>query len=143
MTSRDPLSEFALDNDAEIAEMQRRWENGHLPHYVTVLLPFVERHRTDILCIAGGASDPGALLSGTKRLIMRWRVVHLCSEMKDQWHEMRNEIWIQGERGDYDVARIMHDWIAQHAANWRRWRVKEYLFVADRCASDIVALLLA
>ena len=40
-----------------------------------------------------------------------------------------------------DIQRLAGDPL--HAANWRRWRLKEYLFVADCCAAEIIDRLAA
>jgi hypothetical protein len=143
MATNDPASEFSLDNPADVAVLRRSWEAGDLLRYVAPVLDFVVRHRAEILVLTSGATDPAALLASTKRFIMRSRIVHFCFEMKDQQREISREIWYCGERGDYDRARIEQDWTARYAADWRRWRIKEYLFVAERCETEIVALLRA
>jgi hypothetical protein len=71
-------------------------------------------------------------------MIVQVGTVHAQSEMQDQIRAIRDEIWYRGERGDYDRERITQDWATQHANPWRRWRIKEYLYVADRCFNRIV-----
>ena len=141
MTDTDDPAEFAPENAAEFTALETSWANGKLRRHVERLLTFVERNRGDILRLAGDACDGEALLSTTKRLIVQAGSVHPPSEMRDQAREIQDEIWICGERGEYDRTNIAHEWTSRHAANWRRWRLKEYLFVADRCAEDIVARL--
>ena len=143
MTDDDSPAELGPENEAEIKALESSWANGELSRHVTRLLTFVERNRDDILRLAGGARDGPSLLSTTKRMIVHAGAVHLPSEMRDQVHAIQDEIWIRGERGDYDRRNIAHEWTSRHAANWRRWRLKEYLFVADRCAHDIAARLAA
>lgn len=117
------------------------WNAGLLRDHVDRVLAFVERNRYAILRVAGPARDHEKLLAITKRLIVSAGAVHAPSEMRDQVREIQDEIWIRGERGDYDHVNIAHEWTSLHASNWRAWRVKEYLFVADRAANDIVATL--
>ena len=67
----------------------------------------------------------------------------MAGELKDQKREIENELWYRGEEGNGNRSGIQLEWTARHAAEWRRWRIKEYLFVADRCACEIAALLRA
>jgi len=127
--------------EAERFALELRWYEGRMLPYAEWLTAFVERHRDEILLAAGGANEPAALLTATKRLIAEFGSIHLAGELKDQKREIENELWYRGEKGECDRAGIQQDWTARHAAAWRRWRTQEYLFVADRCARQIVALL--
>ena len=62
-------------------------------------------------------------------------------EMNDQAREISDEIWIRGEHGEYDRAHIVEEWTARHAADWRHWRLTEYLYVMERLAGDVIARL--
>jgi hypothetical protein len=55
--------------------------------------------------------------------------------------EIHNEIWYRGQAGYYDRDGIQQEWTICHAHAWRRWRLKEYCFVADRCADRLGAFL--
>ena len=92
---------------------------------------------------AGQIGGTLALLTATKALISQRGSLHMAEELLDQKREMENELWYRGEKGEFDRRRIQQAWTAQHAAAWRQWRVKEYLFVANRCAGQLVATLLA
>ena len=141
MTDTDDLADASVENEAAIEALEASWANGTLRPHVERLLTFVERNREEILQSCVNVGDGLALLSATKHLIIRAGVVHPPSEMRDQVQEIQDEIWIRGERGDFDRQNIAHEWTSRHAANWRRWRLREYLFVADRCAPDVVARL--
>jgi len=59
--------------------------------------------------------------------------------MQDQMREIHDEIWYCGQRGEFDTKQITREWVARHGSNWRRWRIKEYQFVAWHCAAEISA----
>lgn len=140
MTQQLDLSDIEPSNQGEVVALELSWARGSLDGYLDRLLPFVTRHRDEILQLAGGpqAGAP-AILASAKRVVARAGGVHLRSEMHDQIQQIRDEIWIRGERGDYDHSHITQEWTSLHAANWRRWRLKEYAFVIDRSAEQIVA----
>lgn len=125
-------------SDAAAEALARSWDAGELHGHAERVLAFVERHREEIRRLAGDSPAEHALLEAARRLISHAGTVHAASEMQDQMRAIRDEIWIRGERGDYDRENIASDWASQHAANWRQWRVREYLYVVDRCAADIV-----
>ena len=129
--------------EAERFALELRWYKGHMLPYAEWLMAFVERHRDEILLGAGGADDPAALLDATRRLIAQRGSIDMVAEVKDQRREIENELWYRGEKGEHNRAGIQQDWTMRHAAAWRRWRIQEYLFIADRCASEVVALLQA
>ncbi|MBK8060471.1 MAG: hypothetical protein IPK33_22050 [Gemmatimonadetes bacterium] len=135
------LAQYAPENEAQRATLEGSWSQGELREHMQRLLAFVHRNREDILQLAGDAPDAGSMLEATKRRIVDAGAVHPPSEMRDQVKAIQDEIWIRGERGDYDREHIAHEWTSRHAADWRRWRLMEYLFVVDRCAADIVARL--
>jgi len=135
VTAHDNLTE------AERFALELRWYEGRMLRYAEWLTAFADRHREEILMAAGAAADSAVLLAATKRLIAECGSMHLAGELKDQRREIENELWYRGERGEHDRAGIQQDWTARHAAAWRRWRIQEYLFIADRCACQVVALL--
>lgn len=138
----DP-AQFAPANDAELRTLEHNWTSGRLHVHAVRLLGFIDRHRAEILGLAGPDAGTATLLRVVKQQIVRLGSVCTLSEMHDQAREIRDEIWIRGERGDYDRAHIVHEWASRHAANWRHWRLKEYLFVADRCAPALLEHLAA
>src|SRR5207249_4847810 len=130
MTDPNP-SNLGPVNEDELKALELEWDQGHLVHHVERLLAFVVQQRDDILRLAEGRTDAQTLLHATKRLIVCLGAVHPKSEMLDQIGEMQRELWYCGEKGDYDLVRIKHEWTSKHARNWRRWRLTEYLFTAD------------
>jgi len=139
MTHDTELSDIEPANEDERVALELAWARGALDRYLGRLLTFVERHRDQIVQLAGGDDEPAALVEAAKRVVVRAGAVDLSSEMRDQVQRICDEIWYRGERGDYDRAHITQEWTSLHAANWRRWRIKEYVFVIDRCAGEIVA----
>lgn len=137
MIDPGPLAQYAPANEAERAALAERWSHGELHLHMERLLAFVERNRKEVLRLAGAQHDRETLLTAAKRLVVDAGTVHASSEMRDQVKAIENEIWIRGERGEYDRTHIAHQWTSRHAANWRRWRLKAYCFVADQCASEI------
>lgn len=141
MTAGSEAAGFAPANDAELRTLETAWTEGKLRAHADRLLEFIDRHRSDILLLAGAARDGATLLQTVKLQIVQHGSVCSVSEMRDQARAIRDEIWIRGERGEYDRAHITHEWTSRHAANWRRWRLKEYVFVVERCAPELLALL--
>ncbi|HWN96608.1 MAG TPA: hypothetical protein VNT99_16385 [Methylomirabilota bacterium] len=125
----------------ERAELERRWSNDELHHRREQVLAFVRAQRAEILQLANGSRELVDLTAAARRLIARLRSVHRPSEMRDQVREMHNEIWYCGQRGEYDQPRIKQKWTDLHAASWRDWRIKEYLFLAERSAADIADII--
>lgn len=126
-------------NDAERSTLEASWASGTLQRHLVRLLEFIDRHRDDLRTLAPDPGDSMAIVHAMKRLIIHLGTVHHRSEMDDQVRAIHDEIWICGERGSYDREFIKHDWTSRHASNWRRWRIKEYLFVTDHSVSEIVA----
>lgn len=106
--------------------------------YVDWIMDFVTKHRSEILALAGDDASPKILLETTKQIIADQGSIHLPAELKDQLTEIQNALWYAGEKGDHDRAQIAQDWTILHAAAWRRWRICEYHFVANRIADRIV-----
>jgi len=133
------FSNFEPANDAERATLEASWAQGRLQRHLARLLEFIDRHRADLCLLATDPQDPLAIVHATKRLIIHVGTVHHRSEMDDQLRAIHDEIWICGEKGSYDRAFITRDWTSRHASNWRCWRLKEYLFVADHSVEAIFA----
>jgi hypothetical protein len=142
MNENDDFAEYEAANDAERSTLELHWVEGRLQRHIELILAFLDRQREDILRLTGGSPEPAELLRTTKRMIIQAGTVHAQAEMQAQTRAIHDEIWYRGEKGDYDRARIAQDWTSRHAAAWRHWRIKEYLFVADRCVTPIVHRLL-
>ena len=136
-----PANFDSLDEN-ELFALELLWYEGRMLPHSEWLMAFMDRHREEILRMAGAQRDPRALLAATKQLIVQRGSIDMGSELKDQKQEIQNELWYRGEKGEHDRVRIEQQWTAEHAAAWRRWRIKEYLFVADRCVERIAAELL-
>ena len=141
MNSDHSAALLAPFSEAELTALELRWYSGQLLRHVEWLLGFADRHRTEILALAAESPDPAALLLATKQLIVQRGSVHLAGELKDQLREIENELWYRGKEGDFDRSRIQLDWTAAHAATWRRWRIREYIFVTGRCEARVLAIL--
>lgn len=161
MTRDSELEKLAPANAGEAVALELAWARGSLDCHVERVLAFVDRNRDDIVQLAAEragsppsgdetpsisaraesahAPEDAALLDAVKCVMGRAGAVHLASEMRDQLQVIRDELWIRGERGDYDKAHITEEWTSRHAANWRRWRLKEYAFVIDRVAERVLA----
>ncbi|MEO6246262.1 MAG: hypothetical protein ABIQ12_12585 [Opitutaceae bacterium] len=129
-------------SDAQRSALEVRWYDGKMLRYVDLLTSFAARHRAEILRESGDARDSAALCEATQRYILHVGSVHMPSELTDQKIEMENECWYRGQEGRHDRADIMITWAHCHGRPWREWRLREYLFVVDRCAEKIVAELL-
>jgi hypothetical protein len=130
-------------NAGELIALEREWDDGLLLGHVECVLAFVAQEREAILLLADGCVDSRSVLTAVQRHIVHRGTVHPKSEMLDQITEMQRELWYCGERGDHDHARIKLDWTSKHACNWRRWRILQYVFVAERSAAQVVARLMA
>lgn len=139
MKDRSDPASYAPANDAEWRTLQSSWSRSELQTHAVRLLEFVDRHRLEILALAGPQAGADAKLQTLKRQIVSLESVCTLTEMLDQRRAIHDEIWFRGERGDYDRANIVHEWTSRHAASWRRWRIKEYLFVVDRCAEAMLS----
>jgi len=139
MQDRHDPAGYTPANDAELRTLEIGWARGDLQEHAVRLVEFVDRHREEILALAGPGADVPTKLATIKRQIVRLESVCSLSEMLDQTRAIRDEIWYRGERGEYDRQHIAHEWTSRHAAAWRRWRLKEYLFVVDRCAEAMLS----
>lgn len=137
------VSHLPALTDQERFSLELRWYEGRMLPYIDWLLDFAERNRDDILSAAGAEADARALLAETKRRITQVGSLHLVAELRDQRREIENALWYGGEHGEHDRATIQLQWCARHAEAWRRWRIQEYLFVADRCEHLVIEVLAA
>lgn len=127
----------------ELKALNAEWESGKLAGISAHLLEFVERHRDEILNLAHFSYAPEELLEAVRQVVRQRGFIHLPLDMADQIREISNEIWYHGERGDFNRAKIQEEWTVKYAQTWRKWRVKQILYVVDRRASDVAAALLA
>ncbi|MDP3070057.1 MAG: hypothetical protein Q8N18_07190 [Opitutaceae bacterium] len=127
-------------NDAERDALERNWfdEKRGMWRDGDALLRFVRRHRADILREAGTCSTDEELIRTVKIAILRVRSLSMSAELKAQMREIEKELWIQGAHTPEDVMRIKFEWTRDHAENWRKWRVKEYIYLVDRFSSRVL-----
>ncbi len=127
--------------EAERFALELRWYDGSMLPYFEWIMELIENRRAEIVQRAAGSSEPAALIAATKRVIAECGSLHMAAEMKAQKEEIEKELWCQGQKGRHDRAKIKQEWAQRYGADWRRWRVREYLFVVDRCAERIVEAL--
>jgi hypothetical protein len=137
------VHEVGLPTQEELKTLKAEWEAGKLSGISAHLLEFVERHRDEILSLANFSYAPEELLAAVRQCVLMRGFIHLPLDMADQIREISNEIWYHGERGDFNRAKIQEEWTVKHAYTWRKWRVKQILYVVGRRSSDVVAALLA
>ncbi len=142
MTVESNAMRYEVANDAELAALEKEWRDGTLSAMREPLLAFVARYRERILRRAA-SRDAAALLQATTNMIREARVIDLASENRDQKKEISKEVWIQGEKGNYDRTSIELDWTSRWAGDWRRWRILEYVYLAERIAPEVIRTLLA
>ena len=143
MSVKDVALELEPPTQEELKTLKREWDEGRLDGISTHLLEFVERHRSEILNLAHNSYAPEELLTAVRQWVKQKGFIHLPLDMADQIREISNEIWYHGERGDFNRAKIQEEWTVKHAVTWRKWRVKQILYVIDRRAGDVAASLLA
>ena len=141
--SKGVAQELGASTQEELKTLKAEWEAGKLSGISAHLLEFVERHRDEILVLARQSYAPEELLAAVRQVVRQRGFIHLPLDMADQIREISNEIWYHGERGDFNRAKIQEEWTVKHAQTWRKWRVKQILYVVDRRASDVVGALLA
>ena len=121
--------------------LEIRWYEGRMLPYVEWIHAFAEKHRAEILRIAGPGPSPDQLVAAVKQLIAQRGSMHMAAELKDQMREMETELWDSGEKDEHARAEIKQSWTVRHAAAWRRWRIQEYLFVVGLCREQLAAQL--
>lgn len=121
--------------------LEIRWYEGKMLPYVEWIHDFAAKHRQEILRLAGPGATAEQLVVAVKELIAQRGTMHLAAELKDQMREMEKELWYRGELDSRARAEIKQQWTVRHAAAWRRWRIKEYLFVVGLCRDELAAQL--
>ncbi|MEN9662241.1 MAG: hypothetical protein RL324_1190 [Verrucomicrobiota bacterium] len=134
----DPIQPLTAE---EHQALELRWYEGSMLPYVEWIHAFAEKHRAEILRIAGPGAPGDQLVAAVKQLIVQRGSMHMASELKDQMREMENELWYSGEKDECARAEIKQRWTVDHAAAWRRWRIQEYLFVVELCRDQLTTQL--
>jgi hypothetical protein len=143
MSVKDAIQEMEPPTQEELKALKKEWDEGRLAGISTHLLEFVDRHRAELLALANHSYAPEELVAAVRQYVRQRGFIHLPLDMADQIREISNEIWYHGERGDFNRAKIQEEWTVKHAPTWRRWRIKQILYVVERRASDVAAALLA
>jgi len=133
---RDLLEAFAILND-ERAELENRWSEGYYESRLPELEEFIRNNKEQIRSALPAKTTDQILLQTIQKLILEKKTLNHRREMQDQAQEIRNEIWYRGEKGENDKVSILSDWTSQYAPQWRTWRLKEYLFMAEKCGLEI------
>jgi len=139
MPKDDITESFDPQNNSRYDELARQWASGELRGHVERLLAFVDQNRDAILGAAGAPLNPPAALNSIKSLIVVAGTIDHASEMSAQVAAIRQEIQRLAAKGESDHRQIAAEWTSRHSAQWRVNRVREYLFVVDRCSSDIIS----
>jgi hypothetical protein len=121
--------------------LEIRWYEGRMLPYVEWIHAFAEKHRAEVLRLAGPHPSPDQLVATVRQLIVQRGSMHMAAELKDQMREMEKELWYSGEKDERARSEIKQRWTTRHAAAWRSWRIKEYLFVAGLCREQLAAQL--
>lgn len=117
--------------------LENHWRSGLLNDRIKFWKHFIRHHWEEIHRIIGPNADEFIILETAKAWLKSHGCLDLSSEMRDQSKAIQDEIWIRGEKGDFDRTKILLEWAAEHAETWRRWRIQENLFVADRIVLDL------
>lgn len=126
------------EDDYELQILDKLWENGSLKRHLNSLERFYREKRPEFLRLL--ATEPPSnhrLVELAKQLVIEHGIVDHLSETLDQIKAIESEIWIQGENGNHDRERIATEWTDRHAASWREWRIKEYLYTTERMESQL------
>lgn len=129
-------------SEEEWREMHERWDAGRMRGFVALLPSFIARHRDEILSLARNPKDPEDIITAVKMVMIDRGSLDFRDEMKTQTKKIRDHVWISRERADRDPKTLEEEWIAHYAVRWRVWRMKKYVFVANRCADEVVAMVL-
>ena len=122
--------------------LDRKYNAGYFNSLHDQLIRFVKVSKEAILEEANvqqEAVDPQ--LEALRLIITKRKSINLASEMADQIKEISKEIWYRGEEGETDIQQIKETWTVNHAASWRQARVTEILYLIDKEAKSLKALL--
>lgn len=125
----------------EREKLEQLWNSGHLQRHIAALEKFYRKNRHQLEALIASRSQRPSLVELAKHLVIEARIIDRTTEIADQIADIETEIWIQGERGNYDRDRIVAEWAAQHAAQWRHWRIKEYLFATEHMEDVLLGCL--
>jgi len=134
--NQNPYHDLAF-RPLELLLLEERWNSGEMGKYVPLVQKFVEDRQDDIRKAAGPNPSHESIARGVIQLVLLSKSLDHAAEMLDQMEEISREIWIRGERGDYDRTKIALDWADEFGDSWRRWRLLKYTFVAVKCSMDI------
>lgn len=123
--------------ESERQHLEALWHSGRLQRHLDALERFYSDKRHEFRELLKTTDDSDELIEAAKILVIQNGIVDQISETLDQIKEIESEIWIQGERGNYDRDQIAVDWTERYAEAWREWRIKEYLFAVERMESRL------
>lgn len=125
----------------EVAQLEVEFRNGQLDRLAPSISLFAKAQFEQLPPESKEKHNIGTILTTVKQGIVQARSIDCRNEMTDQMKAINDEIWFCGERGEYDRNQIAINWTAQHAENWRRWRIKEYLYLVDQRIDIINSIL--
>ena len=125
----------------ELKTLESEWKTGKLKNLSSHLLEFIDRNRVEILKLTR-SQTPEKMVEAAKKFVRRRGFISLPLDMADQIHEINNEIGYHGEKGVFDRRKIQEAWTMEHAPSWRRWRIKQILYIIDQRASEVSAELM-
>ncbi len=123
--------------DAERQQLEALWHSGRLQRHLDALERFYSTKQHEFKELLKTTDDSDELVEVAKLLVVQNGIVDQLTETLDQIKEIESEIWIQGERGNYDRDQIAVEWTERYAASWREWRIKEYLYAVERMESRL------
>ncbi|MBK1879217.1 hypothetical protein [Pelagicoccus mobilis] len=121
----------------ERERLQRLWDSGKLQQHAKALERFYRKKHQELRQLLSSTYEDDDLIEAAKILVIQNKIVDQIAEGLDQLKAMESEIWIQGEQGNHDRAQIALEWTERHAAAWREWRIKEYLYTVERMEQSL------
>lgn len=144
--------------------LEDAWQKGRLKDLEADLERFIRKHAEEIrasvrtrdqtvIRVAGHMHDQGRITDremidlSVRAILRRCGTVNPKRDIIEQYKEISNEIWYEGERicGPVPLQRqeeIARTWAHMHAAKWREWRLREILFTWEKKIADFMKLLM-
>jgi len=117
--------------------LQQLWDSGKLQRHAQALERFYRKKHQELRQLLSATYEDDDLIEAAKLLVIQNKIVDQIAESLDQLKAIESEIWIQGEQGNHDREQIACDWTQHHAAAWREWRIKEYLYTVERMEESL------
>jgi len=128
----------------ELAEIVQEYASGGLSKLETAMGAYMPRRRADVLRFYEQmrTTAPDATLDAAVcAYILSSNTLTPREDMEDQREEIKREVWYQGEKGNYDHAAIMSEWITTYASGWRQHRMRTLLWLYQRRREQYLGML--